>query len=327
MIFFCDAMCGLISTHAPQSIVSHQPPPRFSDTPAATATTFPNYTRPNNSVLRPPLLSIPQLQSTTISAPSSSQSTPTSTSDYSPKLNKPLTPTREKRRKLRSTRAGSPVPASISFNASGLRPKNKQPFRSSRIHHHSEPCSGDEDYQPLLSFQRLNLKSSMPPVPPAIPQDLMFPPSQCSYAHTPIVEPSYTTPRDTPNDTYTCIRTVSNPFPVSISSQPPAGFTKSMPRLNRLNRSSISSSHDPLSSCLELRKTEEQDKWWHWAKVCKVTGDGNKSSHLAPLRCQDLKRNFDDHLDCDNYQEPSLRIQTRPFSESTIEQQKFYYSG
>ncbi|WAQ90080.1 hypothetical protein PtA15_12A65 [Puccinia triticina] len=175
------------------SIVSHQTPSRFpsSSTSAATTTTFPDFTR-HNPVHRPPLLSIPQIQSTAISTSthSPSQSPPTSASEYSPKLNKPLTPTREKRRKLRSTRTGSPVPDSPSLNASSLRPKNKHPCRKSRNQHQTEPRSDDEDYKPLLPLQRLHLKSSAPPLPPTIPQDFMIAPSQYSYAHTPTIEPS-----------------------------------------------------------------------------------------------------------------------------------------
>jgi len=156
----------------------------------------------------------------------------------------------------------------------------------------------------------------------------MVPPSQCSYAHnTPIVQPSYTTPRKTPLDTYTCIRTNLNPFSVSISSQPAVRFSKSIPRLTRLQRSSLSSSQDATpSSSLELKKSEEQDKWWHWARLCKVTGDGNKSSHLPPLRCRDLKRNSDQYH-TDLHQDQELRIHTRPLCESALEQQKFHYSG
>ncbi|PLW10821.1 hypothetical protein PCANC_06534 [Puccinia coronata f. sp. avenae] len=313
------------------SIVSHRPP-RFSDSvPPATTTaaSFPTFDRSSNSLHRPPLLSIPQVQSTALSTTGSSQSPPSSTSDYSPKLNKPLTPTREKRRKLRSNRAGSPVlPASLSSNPSSLRFKNNS-FRQARAHQPSEPQSDDnEESKILLPLQRLNLKASIPPLlPPAIPQDFMIAPSQCSYAHhTSIVEPSYTTPRDTPQDTYTSIRTASNSSSVSISTQPPIRFSRTMTRFNRLQRASIPIGQDSPTSSLDAKKSEEQDKWWQWARLCKVTGDGNKSSHLPPLRCRDLKRNFNEY-DNDDHQDQDLRIQTKPLSESALEQQKFYYSG
>ncbi|KAI9631052.1 hypothetical protein KEM48_013308 [Puccinia striiformis f. sp. tritici PST-130] len=308
--------------------IVYQPPPRFSGTSAATGTTFSSFSRPHNdSVGRPPLLSIPQIQPTTISTASSSQSPTSSVSEYSPKLNKPLTPTREKRRKLRSTRAVSPVPASLSSNPSGLLPNSHHPSRKPRAQYQSESLSDDTDHKPLLPLRRLDLKSSKPPLPPSIPPNIMIAPSQCSYANTPIVEPSYTTPRDTPKDTYTCIRTPSNPFSASISTQPPTYFTKTVPRSHRTQRSSLSSTLDYPTSFLEINKSEEQDKWWHWAKICKVTGDGNKSSYLTPLPCQDLKRNFDDYNNDTNQQDTDFRIQTRPLSESAIEQQKFYYSG
>ncbi|KNZ59215.1 hypothetical protein VP01_1781g4 [Puccinia sorghi] len=325
------------------SLVTHRQP-RFSGSSASATTTtptFPHFSPENNSVLRPPLLSIPQLQSTTNSTTtitttttaSEPQSPPTSTSDYSPpKLNKPLSPPRGKRRKLRSH---NHLSTQLSSNPSGLRSKNKHLlFRQARAHqqqsdHPSSDLDDQGHHQHLLPLQRLKLQSSIPPLlPPTIPQDFMVPPSQCSYAHnTPIVQPSYTTPRKTPLDTYTCIRTKLNPFSVSISSQPAVRFSKSIPRLTRLQRSGLSSSQDSTpSSSLELKKSEEQDKWWHWARLCKVTGDGNKSSHLAPLRCRDLKRNSDQsHTDI--HQDQELRIHTRPLCESALEQQKFHYSG
>ncbi|POV95336.1 hypothetical protein PSHT_15723, partial [Puccinia striiformis] len=287
--------------------IVYQPPPRFSGTSAATGTTFSSFSRPHNdSVGRPPLLSIPQIQPTTISTASSSQSPTSSVSEYSPKLNKPLTPTREKRRKLRST----PITHHV----------NLEP--SIKVNHSATIQTISRCY--LSDVSTLSHPSSLPP---SIPPNIMIAPSQCSYANTPIVEPSYTTPRDTPKDTYTCIRTPSNPFSASISTQPPTYFTKTVPRSHRTQRSSLSSTLDYPTSFLEINKSEEQDKWWHWAKICKVTGDGNKSSYLTPLPCQDLKRNFDDYNNDTNQQDTDFRIQTRPLSESAIEQQKFYYSG
>ncbi|POW03799.1 hypothetical protein PSTT_10866 [Puccinia striiformis] len=307
--------------------IVYQPPPRFSGTSAATGTTFSSFSRPHNdSVGRPPLLSIPQIQPTTISTASSSQSPTSSVSEYSPKLNKPLTPTREKRRKLRSTRAVSPVPLHslpilLVFSPTAITHHvNLEP--SIKVNHSATIQTISRCY--LSDVSTLSHPSLLSHPLSSKYHDCTITVLLCQYSNCRTLV--HNTSRYSKGYLHMHTDTLKSILSIDLDTTP-TYFTKTVPRSHRTQRSSLSSTLDYPTSFLEINKSEEQDKWWHWAKICKVTGDGNKSSYLTPLPCQDLKRNFDDYNNDTNQQDTDFRIQTRPLSESAIEQQKFYYSG
>lgn len=313
------------------SILSH--PPHRLPTGSTPATTT-NLTGPNRATLthRPPLLSIPQVQPINCSTSSSPKSSAWSSSTCSPRSSKPVASAGGKRRKLRSTRSDSPSSAPPA-TATASRPGNKKPMHPQHEQYQCEPkFDSDDDDMPLLPRERLKLTPTFLPEPPVIPAHIVVPRSECCYLHTPLVQPSYETPHESRRDTHTCIRATINPYSVSISSQPPAHFSKTFPKLAKLQKSNPLSMTTPESTqnLLEAKRSEEQDKWWYWAKNCRITGDGNKSSHLIPLRCRNLKRQCDSYDDEHNDGTNLARndyIRTRPLSESTLDQQKYYYSA
>ncbi|KAI8456539.1 hypothetical protein BY996DRAFT_6412319 [Phakopsora pachyrhizi] len=213
--------------------------------------------------------------------------------------------------------------------------------------------SEDEaEYSTISSPKKLVIKRAQPPrLPPPIPAGIILHSGELNpapiYSHeihselnpaTPWILSSFN-PTLTFNrrDTYTCIRTNSNQYSVSSSSETPSYFSKLVPKqlthktqnqiVNlvknndvtikktstvvessssalKINSSPLAIKTDeikldanassPDQMLLEIKMSEEQNKWWHWAKNCKYTGDGNKSSHLVPLRCWDLTYLSDD---------------------------------
>lgn len=299
-----------------------------------------NLTDPNRDTPahRSPLLSFAQAQPNNFSTSFSSKSSAWSTSACLPRSSKPVAFARRKRRKLRSNRGGSPSSAphatSRASDVPYSRPGNKKSIHHEEHERHdSQPKSdSDDDDMPPPPHQRLKLTPTFIPKPPVILAHIVVPLSQCSYLHTPLVQPSCKTTRESGRETRTCINTKINPYSVSISSQPSAHFSKTVPRLARLQKSSPLSVITPgsMQNLLEVKRSEEQDKWWYWAKNCRITGDDNKSSHLIPLRCRNLKRHCqsDDEGKYDGTGYTSNHcIRTRTLIESALDQQKYYYSG
>lgn len=168
---------------------------------------------------------------------------------------------------------------------------------------------------------RLNLHRARlhaPPKPPSLPvidSDSLTTDTRLSlvYPCMPFIHPSSSFPEtDVANQISTCIQSDTHSFSVSISSEPSSNFAKpssKFPRLRRpnLSRNTNTATYQGLSSGsstpLPMMKPEEmenlrqrlrnaeQSKWWHWAKTCRTTGDGNKSAYYSPLRCDDLEIN------------------------------------
>ncbi|KAH9807580.1 hypothetical protein DFH28DRAFT_1089218 [Melampsora americana] len=156
---------------------------------------------------------------------------------------------------------------------------------------------------------RLDLDRSLMtvPRPPRLPTDELASPFEARLTTSYTLPPPYILPSpsfidsDACSQISTCIRTTENPYSVSITSELARELDKVSTRSTRPGR-------PPNTTCpgsgtstpvlrmrpeeIELnrdRKREvEQNKWWHWAKVCRTTGDGNSSTHFI-TRCDDLE--------------------------------------
>ncbi|MBW0511247.1 hypothetical protein O181_050962 [Austropuccinia psidii MF-1] len=172
-----------------------------------------------------------------------------------------------------------------------------------------------DQFKPLR-LKRLKFKHTPIPTPPLIPSDFKIEPSIWSESLSPFIKRPYPTPKPNNFTTYPCIRTNTNQSSVSVSSETPSHFSKTGRKLPRSPNPTIE--HTKL--LLDLKKSEEQNKWWHWSINCPYTGDGNKSSHLTPLSCQ----NFHEQQSDQSLNQPG--ILTKRFSVNTIDKQPFYCS-
>ncbi|MBW0498618.1 hypothetical protein O181_038333 [Austropuccinia psidii MF-1] len=233
-----------------------------------------------------------------------------------------------KRRKLRGTGAAETSSSSQSSSPSSpptqfaLRSHvKKQGLYDIRPHLADGRLSSeaeDNNQSHPMPFQRLILKPNAPPLPPKIPLDHLIEPCLWSESHQPSIQRPDATPRGRALDSYTCIRTKVNRFSVPVSSKPALHFSKTLQKLVRSQGISNTTAMNADLS-IEIKRSEERNKWWHWSTNCPDTGDGNKSSHKAPLQCQNLEGQSGE-LSC------ASEIVTRKLSVNAWEEQKFYCS-
>ncbi|MBW0502572.1 hypothetical protein O181_042287 [Austropuccinia psidii MF-1] len=231
-----------------------------------------------------------------------------------------------KRRRLRSARAAEssassspssplspPTQLSLRSQAKKQRLSDTQPHLGDVILDSEAENSNQSNPVPL---KRLVLKRVAPPLPPKISLDQVVEPCLWSESLIPSIERPYATPRTSAHDSHTCIRTTVNPFSVPVCSKPAPHFSKTLHKLVR-SQDKPNAKEMNADLVLELKRSEEQDKWWHWSTNCPYTGDGNKSSHKAPLKCHNLHGHSEESVD-------TVQIFTTKLSVNAFEEQKFY---
>ncbi|MBW0468580.1 hypothetical protein O181_008295 [Austropuccinia psidii MF-1] len=231
-----------------------------------------------------------------------------------------------KRRKLRRTRAAESSSSSQSSSSSSppaqlsLRSHvKKQCFSDIQPHLADDRLDSeaeDDNQSHPVPLQRTMLKGNAPPLPPKIPLDQLIEPCLWSESLLPSIRRSSATPRGSALDSYTCIRTKVNPFSVPVCSKPALHFSKTLQKLVRSQGLPNATTMNP-DLTMELKRSEEQNKWWHWSTNCPDTGDGNKSSHKAPLQCQNLVPKAEESF-------YTSEIVTRKLSVNALEEQNFY---
>ncbi|EGG07427.1 uncharacterized protein MELLADRAFT_105955 [Melampsora larici-populina 98AG31] len=162
---------------------------------------------------------------------------------------------------------------------------------------------------------RLNLDRSLmvPPRPPRLPTDELARPFDPRLSPSYTLPPPYILPSPSFMDTgvcnqiSTCIRNTENPYSVSISPNLVGQLARQSTRL-RPGRPPNTTCPGSGTSTPVLRmraedfelnrdrnRDAEQNKWWHWSRPCKKTGDANHSAY-SPVRCEDLEVDDEDGI-------------------------------